>query len=210
MVIKAKGAHRSFHSVVVMVRPSVSVVMAECFCCSSWEIKELPGMCGFVYMCLCECEKERGVQRWRAKLVEIVPLSILWSRSSHIRLMHAVCMHLYNLCFAHLSYLLCAFSPIYLSGTLIGTLCVVLCSQFMSLRRARMTLLYMFVCAVQRSICHLFSVKGWPTFSCASALCSGWVGVHENTVYGLWTWTPREHCCIDFTASTVSFFLDVQ
>ena len=56
-----RGAHRSFHSVVVMVRPPVSVVMAECFCCSSCEIKELPGMCASVYMCLCECEKGRGV-----------------------------------------------------------------------------------------------------------------------------------------------------
>lgn len=49
--MKRNGAHRSFRSLVVMVRPSVSVVMAEPFCCSSPEMKELPGVCGFVFLC---------------------------------------------------------------------------------------------------------------------------------------------------------------
>lgn len=55
MIIKGKGgARRSFHSVVVMVRPSVSVVMAECFYCSSREMKE------FVNLCVCMRVRERS------------------------------------------------------------------------------------------------------------------------------------------------------
>lgn len=66
--------------------------------------------------------------------------------------------------------------------------------------RTCMMVLYGFVCAVQRSICHLFGVKGWPTFSRSSALCSGWVGAHWNTVYDSWTWTSHEQCYIAFSA----------
>lgn len=56
----------------------------------------------------------------------------------------------------------------------------------------------LFVCAVQRSICHLSGVKGWPTFSCAAALCSAWVGVQRNTVHDPCTSASHEYCNIDF------------
>lgn len=75
---------------------------------------------------------------------------------------------------------------------------------------ACMTVLYGFVCVVQRSICHLFGVKGWPTFSRASALCSGWVGRIEILYMTRELEHPMSSAILTFlhcTRSHVSFFI---
>lgn len=184
MIIKGKKAHRSFHSVVVMVRPSVSVVTAERFCCSSREMKELPGMCGFVNL----CAWERGVDKWIAKWTEteeMVWLYIPSSRSGSVRVMMGrgggggvyVCgcimfalLIFVSVCFcvtSAISHGLCILYAVLQSGNLFV--------------HAWWFCTYAF-CVVKSSICNLNSEKRWPTFSCAPALCSGWVGVY-NILY---------------------------
>lgn len=151
---KEKEAHCSFHSVVVMVRPSVSVVMAQCFCCSSREMKELPRMCGFV--CVRVSEREDW-NKWRAKSTETVrngpsvhPIrqKRLWR--SNVR----------------------GYGCVNVSGHIMLCL-LIFCVMLLYIKNS-------FFCVVHSSICHHFDLKIWPTFSCASALCLGSVGLHDE------------------------------
>lgn len=166
-----------------MVRPSVSVLMAESFCCSSPEIKELPGV--FQSICLQERKKcERNESKW----------CILVCKQSHIRGVMDVfgcVMFFFLVSFAVSLWVFVNPSRTLDTVVVFNSLHVPWCACMTN--RA-----CLFVCAVHRSICHLSGVKGWPTFSCAAALCSGWVGVQRNTVHDPCTSASHVHCNIDF------------
>lgn len=108
-----------------MVRPFVSLVMAQCFCCSSREMKELPGMCVFVCLRVCVCLREEW-NKWRAKSTETVrnglsvhPVKQKWQYQSYVGGYGCLYVWVHYVCFACLLYLL-MFSCIqlYLSGAL--------------------------------------------------------------------------------------------
>lgn len=150
--------------------------------------------CVVLFVCVCEWVGNRRVEKWSSKWTNDKCDGQKWSTFTSCRAEVAAQSddegngYVYvHVCFSFISACVVVYSPISFGDVSHSG-------------RALLTLLYIFVCVVQSSVCHLFNVKGWPTFSCAFALCSGSAGVHTNTVYDWQTWTFHKHCYLECSA----------